>query len=296
MGQQDLAAHDRLACQLLEPPAAIVVVGDEAGVLQHLGRDHGRVLGVRGCAGLPARGTTDRGRDRRGTGRSLRGPRGWIGWAGSMSEARGHIPSGLASIRSGPTPDADPLGFRWIPADRPLPVPAPLPEDSPGGSCATAHRGAQGRCTQARPPEAETSGVKAASKCILDLDRSPDRWRRGNGVDGSLADSGRGETASHTESMPSRSRSGQIGPAEPDEFPPKILRGLSSRTSLPSCRARSDGPAPPPDAFLGERLRQDPPVHVELGEDELELVGVGVIAQQLHLRQGLDPAPSGRRR
>ena len=33
-------------------------------------------------------------------------------------------------------PETDPDGFRWTPADRPVPVPWPVPEESPGGSWA----------------------------------------------------------------------------------------------------------------------------------------------------------------
>ena len=46
-------------------------------------------------------------------------------------------------MRRGPTPETDPDGFRWTPDDRPVPVPSPLPEESPGGSWASNSDGKQ---------------------------------------------------------------------------------------------------------------------------------------------------------
>src|SRR5207248_2182509 len=92
----------------------------------------------------------------------------------------------------------------------------------------------------------------------------------------------------HTErclSFPIRSNrfagTGQVSSKNPS--------GVVEQDDFAELQGALRGPAPPPDAFPGKRLRQDLSVHVELGKDELELVGVGIIAQQLHLRQGLDP-------
>ncbi len=49
------------------------------------------------------------------------------------------------------------------------------------------------------------------------------------------------------------------------------------------------GPPSGPDAVLGEVLGQQAAVHVDLGEDEFELVGVGVVADELRLGDGLEP-------
>src|SRR5208337_2198914 len=102
-----------------------------------------------------------------------------------------------------------------------------------------------------------------------------------------LADSGRGESASRTQNMPLvpvpvKSRCpDSIGFAQiffGDCQGGRLCQaeGLGRRTSLFPVRIPRQG------------LRQNPPIHVELGQDEFELVSVRVIPQQLHLRQSLN--------
>src|SRR5208283_5208697 len=61
------------------------------------------------------------------------GPRGIASTPGTW---RGRISSLKSSdrLRSGPDPEAEPVVFRWMPEERPLPVPWPLPDESPGPS------------------------------------------------------------------------------------------------------------------------------------------------------------------
>ena len=67
-------------------------------------------------------------------------------------------------MRGGPTPETDPVGFRWTPADRPVRDPWPVPEESPGGSWAINVDGKQERERRntEKPRETVEAQVRAA--------------------------------------------------------------------------------------------------------------------------------------
>jgi hypothetical protein len=69
-------------------------------------------------------------------------------------------------MRSGPEPETDPVGFRWTPADRPVPVPWPVPEESPGGSWAINIDGKQNARDATKT--AGNRGSSSAGRMVVD--------------------------------------------------------------------------------------------------------------------------------
>ncbi len=221
----------------------------------------------------------------------------------------GPVPAGSAGhrrragTRTSPTPS--PSRSFAERRGRPVPVPWPLPDEQAR---------ARGLAEPVGAPRAMPCQAQAQDRGQLRCGTSG-RNMVPSPSEGPIAAAGRpvdvgdppGPGRTESDPEPSRQRiiprfrPGQIArfPGSPGgarSVRPKTRRGFSRSTSRASFQRPVDRPPPPADGIVGQGLGQDPAVHVELRQDEFELVGVGVVSQQLRPWAPPGAAPAGRRR